>query len=288
MGKIIECSADETGIQNTGAKDQCLTAPVVKYTLASDNQEFATKEAAKDLAVWKTDIAAKKLFPLFEAEELAIADTEDTYWEGRNKYKTANGKKIRTFNFILGECSHKAIASFNGKKMKVYEHTSANEIKGVSLDGVKIKGQGVRIEVGKMVDALDDKPQYTPVTLIYDDYKEYESNPVKLMPTWSSTLLYGIFDVNITKVSASATSVKFTVDTGCSGDTVVSLEDTDITFTTALGVAVTHSFVPADANGVYELTGTGFVSGNILDLAGVVKKVEQSYEAVAPLIVTFP
>lgn len=286
MGKIIECSADEQGIQNTGAKDQCLTAPVVKYTLASDNQEFATKEAAKDLEVWKTDIAAKKLFPLFEVEELAIGDTEDTYWEGRNKYLTKIGKKIRTFSFILGECSHAAIASFHGKSMKVYEHTSANELKGVSLDGVKIKGQGVRIEVGKMIEALDDKPQHTPVTLIYDDHKEYEKNPVKLMPTWSPVVLYGIFDVNITQVSASATSVKFTVDTGCSGDTVVSLEDTDILFTTAAGVAVTHSFVPADANGVYELTGTGFVAGNIVSLNGVVKKVEQSYEAVAPLSIT--
>jgi len=286
MGKIIECSADETGIQNTGAKDQCLTAPVVKHTLASDDQEFATKEAAKDLAVWKTDIAAKKLFPLFEVEELAIADTEDTYWEGRNKYKTATGKKIRTFNLVLGECSHKAIASFHGKKMKVYEHTSANELKGVSLDGVKIKGQGVRIEVGKMIESLDDKPQYTPVTLIYDDYKEYESNPVKLMPTWSPVLLYGIFDVELNQVSASASSIKFTVDTGCSGDEVHSLEDADVVLKDAAGAAYTHSFVAADANGVYTLTGTGFANGFTVSLNGVVKKVEQSYEAVAPLAIT--
>jgi hypothetical protein len=28
--------------------------------------------------------------------------------------------------------------------------------------------------------------------------------------------------------------------------------------------AITHSFIVPDANGVYELTGTGFVSGDVL------------------------
>lgn len=87
-------------------------------------------------------------------------------------------------------------------------------------------------------------------------------------------------------VSASATSIKFTVDAGCAGDLVKTLTDSDITLKTALGAPVTHSFVAADSNGVYTLTGTGFANGIVLDLDGVVAQTEASYEAVAPLTIS--
>jgi len=108
-----------------------------------------------------------------------------------------------------------------------------------------------------------------------------------LKPTWSQIEIQGIFDVTLTLVSASATSVKFTANTGCAGgdNKVTSFETADITFKTALGVAVTHSFVAPDANGVYELTGTGFVNGNVINLNGVVQQTEATYESTAALTV---
>lgn len=96
----------------------------------------------------------------------------------------------------------------------------------------------------------------------------------------------GIFDVTLALVSASATSIKFTVDAGCAGDVVSSLETANITLKTALGAAVIHSFVAADSNGVYELTGTGFVNGLVVDLNGVVAQTEASYESTAALTVS--
>ncbi|MES2796659.1 MAG: hypothetical protein V4683_11865 [Bacteroidota bacterium] len=254
--------------------------------MATDEQEFATLAAAKTLATWKADIDLKKIIPLFEIEELAVADTEDTFFEGNSKYKTKNGKKIRTFNCFLGLCSHDALTSYNGKKMRIYEFTDAQEIKGTTPDGVKVKGQLVTITVGKRIDAMPDKPAHTPVTLEYADYKEFENNGVIAKPTWSHIELNGIFDVNINIVSASATSIKFTVDAGCAGDVVTSLETADITLKTAAGVAVTHSFVAADPNGVYELTGTGFVTGNVVNLNGIVSQTEATYESVAPAPIT--
>lgn len=279
MGHIVECAQEDAQTRNTGASGQCLEGPVIKHVLSPIGQEFATAAAAKIEANWKTGIAAKELIPLFELEELAVADTEDTYFEGNSKYKTANGKKIRTFNLMLGVCSHAAVASYNGKQMRVYEFTDDSKLKAVTPDGTKVRGQLVTIEVGKRVDATKEKPAFTPVTLTYADYKEFESNPVILIPSWSHINLVGIFDVTVAQVSATASLVKFTVDAGCSGDPVTSLEDADITYTTALGVPVTHTFVAADANGVYSLTGTGFVSGNLLTLDGVVQKTEAAYEA---------
>jgi len=286
MSIIVECAKDGVSNKNTGANEQCLEGVVVRHTLATNDQEFASVASAKTLADWKTDINAKKLIPLYEIEELAVADTEDTFFEGNSKYKTKNGKKIRTFNCFIGLCSHNALKSYNGKKLRVYEHTDAQEIKGTTPDGTKVKGQLVTITVGKRIDAMPDKPAHTPVTLEYADYNEFEDSGVILKPTWSQIELNGIFDVTLALVSASATSIKFTVDAGCAGDVVSSLETANITLKTALGAAVTHSFVAADANGVYELTGTGFVNGLVVDLNGVVAQTEASYESTAALTVS--
>jgi hypothetical protein len=107
-----------------------------------------------------------------------------------------------------------------------------------------------------------------------------------LKPTWSQIELNGIFDVEISIVSASATSVKFTVDAGCAGDIVTSLENADLTFKKPDGTPVTHSFVAADANGVYEFTGTGFATGDLVGLNGVVSQPEADYEAIAAKAIT--
>jgi len=283
---IVECNQEGVQNKNTGANEQCLEGVVTRHALATDEQEFASVAAAKTLATWKGDVDLKKIIPLYEIEELAVADTEDTYFEGNSKYKTKNGKKIRTFNCFLGLCSHNALKSYNNKKMRVYEFTDAQEIKGTTPDGTKVKGQLVTITVGKRVDAMPDKPAYTPVTLEYADYNEFENNGVILKPTWSQIELNGIFDVKINIVSASAASIKFTVDAGCAGDVVTSLETADVTLKTALGVAVTHSFVAADADGVYELTGTGFVTGIVVNLNGIVSQTEATYESIAPAPIT--
>ena len=197
------------------------------------------------------------------------------------------GKKIRTFECHLGACSHRALASYHGKKMRVYEFTDAQEIKACTPDGTKVRGQLVTIEVGKMVDATDEKPQYTPVTLTYEDYKEFENGPVVLKPTWSHIELQGIFDIDLELVSASATSIKFKASAGCSGDDAVKLfESADIILLNASGAAHTHSFVPADSEGVYELTGTNFANGFKVNLNGVVQKTEATYESTGALIIS--
>ena len=286
MNSIIECAQANAKTLNTGAKEQCLTAPVIRYALAETDQEFATAAAAKDLAEWRTEEAAKAIIPLFEIEALATADTDDTYYEGRKKYLTKYGKKIRTSEVHLGACSHRALASYNGKKMRIYEFTDAQEIKACTVDGVKVRGQLVTIEVGKMIDATDDKPQYTPLTITYEDYKEFENGPVVLKPTWSHIELQGIFDVELVLVSATATSIKFTASAGCAGDdTISAFVDANIVLNDASGDAYTHSFVAADANGVYELTGTAFANGFTVDLDGVVQLTEATYESIAPLTI---
>lgn len=287
MAIIVECAKDGVANKNTGAKEQCLEGVTIRHALATDEQEFATVTALKTLATWKADRDLKKIIPLYEIEELTPADTEDTYFEGNSKYRTKKGKKIRQFNCFLGLCSHNALKSYSGKKLRLYEFTDAQEIKAISVDGVKVKGQLVTITVGKRVDAANDKPAYTPVTLEYADFNEFEDNGVIVKPTWSHIELEGIFDVSVELVSASATEIKFTVNGGCAGDDLItSLTDEDFTFVDSSGDAVAHSFVAADANGVYTFTGTGFANNNVINLDGIVVQAEATYESSGSLTVT--
>lgn len=278
MPILVESNKATATARNTGANGQVLEGPVIRYALATTEQEFATIAAAKTLATWKADIALKKIIPFYELEELAIADTADTFFEGNSKYKTANGKKIRTLNMMIGLPSHNAVASYNGKTMRLYEFTDKQEIKAISVDGIKIKGQTVTIEVGKRIDALKDKPAYTPLTLTYSDYREFENDGNILKPEWSNIEVKGILDAVIVPVSNTATSVKFKVLESDTKDPITSLVTADILYKTAAGAPVVRSFVAADADGVYELTGTGFVAGNVISGNGVLVRPEDTYE----------
>lgn len=279
MPILVESNKATATARNTGANGQVLEGPVIKYALATTEQEFASVTAAKTLATWKADVALKKIIPFFELEELAVGDTADTKFEGNKSYTTAFGEKIRTFNMMIGLPSHNAVSSYNGKTMRLYEFTDKQEIKAISADGIKVKGQLVTIEVGKRIDALKDKPAYTPVILKYKDFREFENDGHILKPEWSPVVeVKGIIDAVIEVVSHTATSVKFKVLENDTKDPITSLQDSDVLYKTAAGVAITHSFVIPDANGVYELTGAGFATSDVLSGKGVLAKVEDSYE----------
>lgn len=289
MAIYVECAEDAQG-KNTGAVSQCLDGIVVKYVLAPIGmQKFDTKTLAKSLVEWKEQIADKLLIPLYDVENLAIADVDPTYEETRKeKLKITDGKKVRTFEFKLGMCSHNALTSYDGKKMQVYEITEDNELIAISKDSITVNGQTVLVEVGMYKDTVKDKKNYTPVTLSYLDFREKEQNGVKLQLPFGESDVLGVFDGELVQVSSSATSLKFKILAGCEHTPVKGLLDGDFTYKTTLGVDVAHTFVPSDSEGIYELTGTGFVAGNVLNTNGVVSTTEFAVEAVKPLITTIP
>lgn len=279
-----ECKAKGGSIKNTGAKEQCLEGLTIRTAVALPDFRFDTIANAKDKTKWDTAIAEKKIFPLYDVEELASANTEDTFFEGRSrKYKTASGKKESTYSSFLGLCSHNALKSFDGKEMQLFEFTEDGAILSVmDIDGVKVKGQNVVLTVGKRVPATSDRPASTPVTISYKDFNEFEDNGAVLRPeNWDGMDLYGIFDATITQVSATSTSIKFTVSDGCAGggDNLSVFEDGDVEVKDGSGAVQSVSFVAPDANGVYEVTGTGFADGFTVGLVDVVTKSGTSYES---------
>jgi hypothetical protein len=279
-----ECKTGESGTKNTGYRDQCLVGVTVRYAVGKPTFSFDTVADAKDLDKWNEAIAAKNLIPLYDVNEYAIADTEATFYEGKtSRYETGKAKKIRTFRSVIGSCSYAALSSYNEKEMDVYEFTEDGYIKSVITADKKIKGQRAKINVGRLQDAIDGTPQSAVVTVNYKDFNEYEQNAANLLPEdWGYTDIYGIFDVAIEQVgTASSTSIKFKVVEGCAGggSNVTSLIAGDIIVKDGSGGVETVSFVPADADGVYEVTGTGFADGYTIELDGVVTSGGSSYES---------
>lgn len=285
----VECHENKTGFRNTGAKKQCVLGKTVKFAFGVPGFKFASIEDAKDEAKWNEAIAQKKLFPLFDAEEYAVADTEPTYWEGENtRIETSKGKKIRTFRSILGLCSYFALKSFDGQEGQIFEFTNDPGVKAILGDNGIVKGQTATLNVGRLQDSTGDMPQNAVVTVNYKDFNERENSGADLKTDWSHLELFGIFDAHLELVSASVTQIKVKVRTGCgAGDELItSLQNGDLAVRNAAGALVTTTFVEADSEGIYTLTGTAFATNHTVSLVGVVSIDNQHYESAEPLKVT--
>jgi len=68
---VIECKKAGSGFKNTGAKEQSFFGQMVRTAVAIPGFSFASATEAKSLTAWQTAIAEKKIFPLYEVEELA-------------------------------------------------------------------------------------------------------------------------------------------------------------------------------------------------------------------------
>lgn len=289
MAIYQECNNSAKGKANTGAKEQCLEGIMVLPVLTEMDFKFDTLADAKDITKWEEAIAAKKMWPLYVPEEITTANTEDTFFEGKNEqYLTSQGKKITTYTSMLGLCSHSALASFRGAKMRQLEFTEDGKVKGVMNDAGEVFGQAVKLNVAKRLDPTADRPASTLVTTNYLDYTELEQDGAIFVPDFRASELYGIFDVHLVEVSATATNIKLKVMDGCAGGggTVDTFVSGDFIVKNAIGAVQSTTFTAADADGVYTLTGTAFATGFTVELNGVVTVVGMSYEAVKPLTIT--
>lgn len=282
-----ECKNKKKAKKNTGAKEQCLEGLTIKTAVHVPGFYFESIADAKDKAKWDAAVALKKVIPLYEVEELASGNTEDTVFEGRrNQFITSEGKKISSYNSFLSLCSHSALKSYHKSELGLFEFTEDGAIKGVINDDGTVKGQSIVMNVGKRIDPLADRPASTGVTLNYKDFNEFEDDGAIFRPEgWGADDIYGIFDITLNQVSATSSEIRFTATSGCAGgdEEITSFLAAAFVLKDATGGTETVSFVPADEEGVYTLTGTGFANDFTLALNGVVTQTGTSYETPTPL-----
>jgi len=292
MGIHLEiCNSGKSKPRNTGANEQCFEGILEKLFVAKKHFRFASLEAMKDVTVWKTAIQNKDIVPLYNAYEVAPANIEAKKFESGNfSYETAKAIKKTTFECFLGFCSHRALKTYaNSEYTQVFELTDTGVILGVNTSDGKIKGQDVTIAVDIRTIQVSGKVPFTKVTLTYRDYEELEDGAVGIKPVWDTeTQLQGIFDLNLEQVAANPTTIRFKASSGCSGagELVTSLVAANIVVKNAVGAIQAVSFVAADADGIYTITGTGFATGFTVSLNGVVVQTTIMYESPEPLIIS--
>lgn len=291
MATYLEiCGGGETKPKNTGFKDQCIESKL-NIPVISDGFQFPSITSFKTVADWKAAIQAKNLVPLFPVYELADASTEDTKFESGSFSKvTAKGIEKITFECYLSACAYAALKSYenSGKYTELFEFNEDEDYSGIfATDGVKVKGRKITSIKVTRIRATKDKVPYVKGEITFAD-KDDVLNAVIVKSDLSATDLEGIYDVQLSKVSASATEIKFKASAGCSTGSalVTSLLAANIVVKNSAGVVQSVSFVAADPNGVYTLTGTGFANGHTVSLNGVVAQTTIMYESPEPLVIS--
>lgn len=291
MAHLEICGDGEKSPKNTGFKEQCIESKL-QIPVLSNGYEFANVEAFKTVAAWKAAIKAKSLVPLFEIYELADASTEDTKFESGNFSKvTAKGVEKITFECYISICAYAALKSYenSGSYGELFEFNEDGDYSGVfASDGVKVKGRKITSLKVTRIRATKDKVPYVKGEITFAD-KDDVLDQVIVKSDLTDGDLEGIFDVTLKQVSASATSIKFTASAGCNGGgvKVTSLLAADLSLLEADGTAhAIGALVPADADGVFEITGTGFETDFTLGLDGVVEKTTIMYETPEVLTIT--
>lgn len=290
MAHIEICGGGETKPKNTGFKDQCIESKL-NIPIISDGFQFPDIAAFKTVAAWKAAIKAKNLVPLFPVYELADASTEDTKFESGSFSKvTAKGVEKITFECFLSICAYAALKSYenSGKYAELFEYNEDGDYSGVFATGdVKVKGRKITSIKVTRIRATKDKVPFVKGEITFAD-KDEILNAVIVKSDLSEEDLEGIFDVNLVQVSATATEIKFKAAAGCSGggNFITSFASADVEVRDLAGAIVTASFVTADPNGVYTLTGSGFATGYKVSLVGVVEQTAMLYESPEPLIIT--
>lgn len=289
MAYLEICGSSKTA-KNTGFKEQCLETKL-NIPVISDGFEFPSIESFKTVADWKAAIKAKSIVPLFPVYELTDASTEDTKFESGNFSKiTEKGIEKISFECYLSICAYDALKSYenSGKYGELFEFNEGADYSGIlAADGVSVKGRKITSLEVTRIRATKEKVPYVKGTITFED-KDDILDAVIVKSDLDESDLEGIFDVDLTQVSASATEIKFKAFAGCSGSSslIESFVDAEVEVRDVSGAIHTASFVEADKDGIYTLTGTGFLSGFTVSLVGVVEQTSIMYESPTPLEIT--
>lgn len=270
--------------KNTGGKKQCLEGPVRTYALARENFSFANVAAAKSKAAWDTAKAAKDVVIFWDVESIEANNTDAEIQNGRYEdYKLKAAVKGVDYRHNISVCSQEALESYEDSEYtRIFRITDDDEITcEVQSDGT-VKGEPLaNMIVGQRNDPTTDDVAFSVTTFKFRSYSQSILRSDFQMANYE-----GIYDVELTETTSSATSIKFTAALPCTGSSLLTMVSANIALYESDGVTPkAFTFVAADSNGEYELTGTGFANGMILKLDGVITLSETMYETPEDVVI---
>jgi hypothetical protein len=251
--------------------------------------QFASQEAMKDLAVWNTAILNKDLYILSKPFGIEAADVAAVFVEGLSETIKVEGTKKRIdYTFKLPECINANLITWDQQNVTLFEITAADQYKGViNADGT-VKGQDVSLSVDTMTTATGTENALSRVKVSYANAREFESNPATGILDFSSSVLQGVVDVNLTEFATSETSslIKVRVTKECNGESVINLALGDLIVEDATGAAVVVSGSTYNAvDDVYELaSAAAFANTDTVRTNGVLDQTTVFLESDQPAL----
>jgi hypothetical protein len=280
MAKIVNtvCKKTSSKPKNTGSKKQCIEGTLKTYALGKEDFSFPSQAVAETELAWKAAKKSKNIVPFYDIETITDSSTKSEVQKTRySAFKSKSGVSSITIVHNLAVCSHEALASYESSEYnRFFGITDAGELICEVQDDGSVKGLPISsfLPEKRTFASVGAQPE-TAIEITFEDYVTSV-----LDPAFALSKMEGILDVQLELVTpTTATSIKFKVIEGCSGSAKKSIVVADLILTTGAGIAHPKTFVPADANGVYELTGTGFANEFILGLNGVIEKTEEMFEA---------
>lgn len=272
------CTTEESQIKNLGGKKQCLEKPVKTFVFAKEDTTFASVAAMKVKSNWDTLIVSKGLVPTPNIEGIEPNNTDPVTKEGRYKdYELKAGVAGTNYRFDLSVCTYEALKSYvDSGYNRIFQITDGEEVTCEVQDDGTVKGRKLSsFFVGFRQEATDDDVPFCNTSIKWED-DVYDI----VRATFSASELEGIFDVQLTSVSAAAGSIVFTAKVECTGDNVTTLAQADMQFIQdSDGQQEALTGLSYDANtGQYTATAAAFETG-YLEINGVITKVSINYES---------
>ena len=270
--------------KNTGGKKQCLEGPVRTYALAKENFSFANVATAKTKTAWDTAKTAKDIVIFWDVENIEANNTDAEIQNGRYEdYLLKKAVKGVDYRHNLSVCSQEALESYEDSAYtRIFRITDDDEIACEVQDDGTVKGEPLsNMIVGQRNDPTTDDVAHSITTFKFRSYKQSILRSGFAMANYE-----GIYDVELTETTSSATSIKFKAALPCTGDALNTLAAGNFQMFEPDGVtAKAFTFVEPNSAGEYEFTGTGFTNNMIIKLNGVVTISEAMYETPNNLVV---
>lgn len=273
MTVIKVCATELQNVGSLGCKKVNPFVDAVTLIFTTPDFEFASFEDFADESKFTDAIKAGKMFVIHDIVEIDDQSEDTRYYEAPNGNRTPRrlGKYRHMYNFNKPLEVHKALQSFRNADLNLIIVDDIDNVSAYSPDGVKVKGFDIgMINPEKMKSAgQDDTPAWTPLMVDLRDAKQWNEKGVFVNPSWSPLALESVSDVEISVVSASATSVvlKVAYNAGLQSDGtpdligIAGIIETDFEFVTTTPTG--GGTMVDNGDGTYTFPGVGMVSGSV-------------------------
>lgn len=263
------------------------TSPSFKFT--AEQVENGTVEAAMQAAILATGLNRIHVWPFFDTFENV---SEDPVYEELplGILPVRDGNYRFRFGIAQSMCLHTKMFTHRSKSGRVFLIDSENQLIGTSDSDGNLLGFSVQLlHTEKLMLSDGTVATKSPIYLALRDNKELDAAGSIISAPFFNTV-NKLTDVKLTVISAADNEIVVSVNIECDGTGISGLEASDFVLLDSDGAAQSISgATESDTEGVYTLTGSGWVNGTInlddpADLSVVDTLALQAYAT--PVIIT--